>query len=116
MLLSEVIMAQPDTEFDIRGDMLNDDTPCTMFQTISTPNSGTDYSVFQPPTGTNFQNPQPYTTPPDGYMYKSARSRHPGGVNAVYADGSLRFVTNDIAADVWRAMGTMNGSDTTQEN
>ena len=32
-------------EFDIRGDMLNDDTPCTMYMTINTPNSGTDVSV-----------------------------------------------------------------------
>jgi prepilin-type processing-associated H-X9-DG protein len=112
MLLSEVIMATPDNEFDIRGDMLNDDTPCTMYQTISTPNSGTDYSVFQPSTGKNPENPQPYLPPPDGYMYKSARSRHPGGVNVVYGDGSLRFITDDIALDIWRAMGTMNGSET----
>jgi prepilin-type N-terminal cleavage/methylation domain-containing protein/prepilin-type processing-associated H-X9-DG protein len=112
MLMSEVIMATPDGEFDIRGDMLNDDTPCTMYQTISTPNSGTDYSVFQPLTGVNYENPQPYASPTDGYMYKSARSRHPGGVNVVFGDGSLRFVPNDIAVDVWRAMGTMNGSET----
>src|SRR5262249_31274004 len=48
MLLSEVIMAADDTEFDIRGDMLNDDTPCTMFMTYFGPNSGTDHSPFQP--------------------------------------------------------------------
>jgi hypothetical protein len=27
------------------------------------------------------------------------------------ADCSLRFVTNEIALDLWRAMGTMNGSE-----
>jgi prepilin-type N-terminal cleavage/methylation domain-containing protein/prepilin-type processing-associated H-X9-DG protein len=114
MLMSEVIMATPDNEFDIRGDMLNDDTPCTMYQTINTPNSGTDYSVFQP-SPKNPENP-PYASPPDGYMYKSARSRHPGGVNVVYADGSLRFVQNEIALDVWRAIGTMDGSETLRDN
>ena len=44
-------------------------------------------------------------------MHKSARSRHPGGVNVIMADGSLRFVTDDIALVTWRAMGTMNGSE-----
>jgi prepilin-type processing-associated H-X9-DG protein len=114
MLLSEVIMASPDTEFDIRGDMLNDDTPCTMFQTLNAPNSGIDYSVFQPTTGKNQENP-PYALPTDGYMWKSARSRHPGGVNVVMADGSQRFVQNEIAILVWRAMGTMDGGETVQE-
>jgi prepilin-type processing-associated H-X9-DG protein len=112
MLMSEVIMAQPDEEFDIRGDMLNDDTPCTMFMTINTPNSGTDVSVFQPSPRTP-GNP-PYTSVGAAYMHKSARSRHPGGVNVIMGDGSLQFVTDDIALAVWRAMGTMNGSEVNQ--
>jgi hypothetical protein len=112
MLMSEVIMAQPDEEFDIRGDMLNDDTPCTMFMTINTPNSGTDVSVFVPPTP-NPQNP-PYTNVGASYMHKSARSRHPGGVNVIMGDASLHFVSDDIALAVWRAMGTMNGSEVIQ--
>lgn len=35
-----------------------------------------------------------------------ARSRHPGGVNTAYADASVRFVTDDIETQVWRAQGT----------
>ncbi len=46
MLLSEVIMAASDDDYDIRGDMLNDDRPCTMYMTINTPNSGTDVSPY----------------------------------------------------------------------
>ena len=46
MLLSEVIMARLDNDYDIRGDMLNDDRPCTMFMTLNTPNSGTDVSPY----------------------------------------------------------------------
>jgi prepilin-type N-terminal cleavage/methylation domain-containing protein len=109
MLMSEVIMATPDEQFDIRGDMLNDDTPCTMFMTINTPNSGTDVSVFQPPVPSS-ENP-PYTNVGASYMYKSARSKHPGGVNTIMGDASLQFVSDDIALAVWRAMGTMNGSE-----
>jgi hypothetical protein len=109
MLLSEVIQAVGDEEYDIRGDMLNDDTPCTMYQTINTPNSGTDTSPFRPATP-NPENP-PYAAPNSGYTYKSARSRHPGGVNVIMADSSLQFVQNDIALLIWRAMGTMNGGE-----
>jgi prepilin-type N-terminal cleavage/methylation domain-containing protein/prepilin-type processing-associated H-X9-DG protein len=36
----------------------------------------------------------------------TARSRHPGGVNCVMADGSGRFVTSGIAQAVWRGLGT----------
>jgi prepilin-type N-terminal cleavage/methylation domain-containing protein len=114
MLMSEVIMATPDDQFDIRGDMLNDDTPCTMFQTINTPNIGTDVSVFQPSTP-NSENP-PYTNVGAEYMYKSARSRHPGGVNVIMADCSMTFVSDEIALSVWRAMGTMNGAEVAQAN
>jgi prepilin-type N-terminal cleavage/methylation domain-containing protein/prepilin-type processing-associated H-X9-DG protein len=34
------------------------------------------------------------------------RSHHPGGVNVSMADGSIRFVVDDIAENVWRAAGT----------
>ncbi len=114
MLLSEIIMAASDEQFDIRGDMLNDDTPCTMYQTINTPNSGTDVSPFQPPRP-NPENP-PYTAVGSAYTYKSARSRHPGGVNVIMGDGSLRFVQNDISLATWRALGTMNGAELIGDN
>lgn len=39
----------------------------------------------------------------------TARSNHPGGVNALMGDGSTRFVTESIRRPVWRALGTRNG-------
>jgi prepilin-type N-terminal cleavage/methylation domain-containing protein/prepilin-type processing-associated H-X9-DG protein len=42
----------------------------------------------------------------------AARSRHPTGVNAAMCDGSVRFFTNNVALDVWRAWGTAYGNDT----
>jgi len=41
----------------------------------------------------------------------TARSLHPGGVNALMSDGSLRFVTEAISDRVWRAMGSRNGGE-----
>jgi len=32
----------------------------------------------------------------------SARSHHPGGVNVTFGDGSMRFISNTVAEDVWR--------------
>ncbi|HEY2413848.1 MAG TPA: DUF1559 domain-containing protein [Pirellulaceae bacterium] len=37
-----------------------------------------------------------------------ARSLHPGGVNAVYGDGSVRFVANNIDVLTWQLTGSRN--------
>jgi len=39
----------------------------------------------------------------------SASSPHPGGVNVLLADGSVRWVSDGIDLGIWRAMGTRNG-------
>jgi len=41
----------------------------------------------------------------------TARSLHPGGVNALMGDGSTRFVSESIQRPVWRALGTRNGGE-----
>lgn len=41
----------------------------------------------------------------------TAKSYHPGGVNALMGDGSVRFVSQSISQYVWRGMGTRNGSE-----
>ena len=42
----------------------------------------------------------------------TSRSHHPGIVNAVMMDGSVRAVENEIDLKVWRAMGTRAGGET----
>jgi prepilin-type N-terminal cleavage/methylation domain-containing protein/prepilin-type processing-associated H-X9-DG protein len=41
----------------------------------------------------------------------AARSNHPGGVNILMADGSVRFVTDGIDLTTWRAIGTCCGGE-----
>ena len=41
----------------------------------------------------------------------TARSYHPGGVNALLGDGSVRFVKDTIDGFIWRALGTVAGGE-----
>ncbi|MBY0588263.1 DUF1559 domain-containing protein [bacterium] len=44
----------------------------------------------------------------------TARSAHSGGVNALFGDGSVRFIGNGIDGLAWRALGTIDGREPTQ--
>ena len=41
----------------------------------------------------------------------TARSYHPGGVNVLLGDGSVRFIKSTIAGTTWRALGTVAGGE-----
>ncbi len=45
----------------------------------------------------------------------AARSYHIGGVNCVLADGSIRFVSNNVDTNVWRAVGTKANGETVSD-
>jgi prepilin-type N-terminal cleavage/methylation domain-containing protein/prepilin-type processing-associated H-X9-DG protein len=45
------------------------------------------------------------------YASLSASSYHPGGVNTLMADGSVRFVKNTISGVTWRGLGTIAGGE-----
>lgn len=110
MLMSEVIMANNDQDFDIRGDMLNDDRPCSMYMTLNTPNTSVaDVSPFTP-SPLDPDDP-PYTNVGSTYAHKAARSRHVGGVNVGFGDASVRVIDDGVAQTVWWALGTMNGEE-----
>ena len=46
----------------------------------------------------------------------NARSFHPGGVNALFGDGSVRFVKETINGLTWRALGTVGGGELTGQD
>jgi prepilin-type N-terminal cleavage/methylation domain-containing protein/prepilin-type processing-associated H-X9-DG protein len=115
MLLSEVVFPNADEDFDIRGDMMNDDDPCTMYMTINTPNaSEPDVSPFIPPSGYDLSDP-PYTNVGSANAHKAARSHHTGGVNVAFGDCSVRMIADTVAKEVWKALGSMNGEETISE-
>jgi prepilin-type N-terminal cleavage/methylation domain-containing protein/prepilin-type processing-associated H-X9-DG protein len=41
----------------------------------------------------------------------TARSYHPGGVNALVCDGSVKFVKSTVSGSTWRALGTIAGGE-----
>lgn len=45
----------------------------------------------------------------------TARSYHPGGVNVLSCDGSVRFIANAIDLTTWRAFSTRSGGEVTGE-
>ena len=52
----------------------------------------------------------------NGAETHAARSRHSGGVQCTLVDGSVRFFSNFIALDIWRALGTVAGGDVVVDN
>jgi prepilin-type N-terminal cleavage/methylation domain-containing protein/prepilin-type processing-associated H-X9-DG protein len=108
LLMSEVLMAPHDNDGDTNGDFFNDDqsTVGGRFMTINTPNSTAPDqlaycvadNVYAPCTTSS-----PYQV--------SARSKHSGGVNALFCDGSVHFISNGISTSTWEALGTMNGGE-----
>jgi prepilin-type processing-associated H-X9-DG protein len=107
LLMAEGRFAPRDDVDDHRTLMLNPNW--CMFTAAAPPNSGTDrHSSSQcfdsldpslPCSGTG-------SNPADWQII--SRSRHPGGINATFCDGSVQFVPNIIEPGVWQELSTMN--------
>ena len=41
----------------------------------------------------------------------TSRSYHPGGVNALFGDGTVKFIKSAIQGTTWRALGTIGGGE-----
>jgi prepilin-type N-terminal cleavage/methylation domain-containing protein/prepilin-type processing-associated H-X9-DG protein len=73
---------------------------CVSYNHYYTPNSKNFDCIANDPTKTYIS-----------VGYRAARSRHPGGVNVLLADGSVRFVPDTISLPTWRALGTRAGGE-----
>lgn len=45
------------------------------------------------------------------YGWRTARSRHPGGVNLAMGDGAVRFLADSVNLAVWQALSTREGGE-----
>jgi prepilin-type N-terminal cleavage/methylation domain-containing protein/prepilin-type processing-associated H-X9-DG protein len=114
LMISESLMALVATDNDWRGDIHNDDG-VFRFHTVVTPNTSAPDLI----SSTTFFTPNSDPRMPVALgspQRAAARSRHPGGVNALLCDGSVRFVPNTIALAAWMALGSMKGNETNTGN
>ncbi|MHC5538229.1 DUF1559 domain-containing protein [Singulisphaera rosea] len=72
---------------------------CTAYNHVAPPNGKTCAGTGFPGTMANM----PMQVPPS--------SLHPGGVNALMGDGTVRFVKSTVALATWRAIGTRAGGE-----
>jgi prepilin-type N-terminal cleavage/methylation domain-containing protein/prepilin-type processing-associated H-X9-DG protein len=102
------------TNRDVRGTVIMPAAGGNMFLTHTTPNSTTQDVLLscedRMPAGNldRLNCTQNQTT---GETWAAARSRHTGGVNAAFADGSVRFIPDGINPQTWKALGTKAGGE-----
>ncbi|WP_299462817.1 DUF1559 domain-containing protein [uncultured Gimesia sp.] len=120
--ISEIVGADgfsSGSSVDIRGVWLSAAMGATIFTAYNNPNArvpdiiaGCDTSI---PSGTSpFLNCTQERTTAD--VYAAARSYHTGGVNALLADGAVRFISDNVDnAAIWRSLNTIRNEETIGE-
>jgi prepilin-type N-terminal cleavage/methylation domain-containing protein/prepilin-type processing-associated H-X9-DG protein len=72
----------------------------TLFNSVLTPNAESDQWTYCSDTGSG-----------SAARFSNCSSYHPGGVNTLFADGSVKFVKNSIAQTIWWGLGTIAGGE-----
>jgi prepilin-type N-terminal cleavage/methylation domain-containing protein/prepilin-type processing-associated H-X9-DG protein len=119
MLVSEVLVGVTGTNYDLRG--FSWWAYGGTYSGFLTPNTtlpdwmqSTGYCNFpqlsNPPcvNGTTNQFPTGYVS---GSVAMAARSRHPGGVNVCFADGSVKFIKNTVNPITYSALSSTKGGE-----
>jgi prepilin-type N-terminal cleavage/methylation domain-containing protein/prepilin-type processing-associated H-X9-DG protein len=114
LLMAEVIIGAtaPTNQYEHRGDIYNDDYNCAMFNAYTPPNSTIpDWIANSYCRYPYLTNPPCANTSTAPNSYNASRSYHPGGVNALLADGSVKFFKNSTNVATWRALGSSQGGE-----
>jgi len=114
-LISSEIVLVPDargTWDDVRGRYHNAIHAGAFFSTLYTPNTSVPDAF---PYGLNTVPKAPYLETTTNIIV-SARSHHAGGgVGAGMADGAVKFVSDAVDAEIWRAAGSRAGRETSHD-
>ena len=104
---------------DIRGVWMSPAMGATIFTAFNNPNArvadvlaGCDSSI--PADAFPYLNCTEERSTED--VYAAARSYHTGGVNALMADGAVRFISDNVDnAGIWRPLNTIRNGETIGE-
>jgi prepilin-type N-terminal cleavage/methylation domain-containing protein/prepilin-type processing-associated H-X9-DG protein len=106
LLNSELLQCSSSDE---RSEWWNDVT--CQFMTTVTPNStvpdNLDYYCVNMPA----QNQPCVAVGSYGVQFLGSRSHHPGGVNSLFADGSVKFIKSTVSLPIWQALGSIQGAE-----
>jgi prepilin-type N-terminal cleavage/methylation domain-containing protein/prepilin-type processing-associated H-X9-DG protein len=106
-VLSETVCASATTwNFNHRRGFLwvTGELRCTSYNHYDTPNSSTPDCIANDVLSVGTQQLT-------AVGFRAARSLHTGGVNVTFGDGSVRFISNDVRREVWRALATRAGGE-----
>ncbi len=125
VFLAEILQGPSD---DVRGTVWESLPGAGVFMTRFTPNGYTDVYQYNNPGLKPSAGIATADTLPNGYCDNqpslpcqnvnpyafsnaAARSKHPGGVNVLFGDGSVKFMKNSIAANTWVALGSVSSGE-----
>jgi prepilin-type processing-associated H-X9-DG protein len=116
MLIGEILRGI-DNERDYRGVHWYDHTATSQVYTKFAPNTRSPDVVYPVwcPSNLNLPRQNLPCSPggTDGSDHTAAcRSRHAGGVQVVFGDGSAHFVANNVDLVVWQAYGSIANGET----
>jgi prepilin-type N-terminal cleavage/methylation domain-containing protein/prepilin-type processing-associated H-X9-DG protein len=96
------------------------DEAYTWCQSVDITNPANQFPIFMGAPWGHGQHCYQHVSPPNsrscGWLPSlratmAATSRHPGGVNVLFGDGGVRFVSQNINLDTWRALGSRDGGE-----
>jgi prepilin-type N-terminal cleavage/methylation domain-containing protein/prepilin-type processing-associated H-X9-DG protein len=102
------------------GRPANADEAYAWCQSVDVTNPANQFPIFMGAPWGHGQHSYQHATPPNtrscGWLPSlratmSATSRHTNGVNVVFGDGAVHFITNAIDLPTWRALGSRDGGE-----
>jgi prepilin-type N-terminal cleavage/methylation domain-containing protein/prepilin-type processing-associated H-X9-DG protein len=105
LMLGEYLTGTNETN-EPRGWYWSDEPANSVIQTGDTPNTSVPDLIF--PGWCKNHPDKNLPCQQDTDEMAASRSYHPGGVNVVLVDGSVHFVTDNIALSTWQALGSIS--------